>query len=72
MAAEPPLSLSRLDGKVAEVRALDDVVAKLLEVALPAVQRRLVHRALRRHEVVLDLLLHVELGREDLRGRSFS
>ena len=51
--------------------ALDDVVAKLLEVALPAVQRRLVHRALRRHEVVLDLLLHVELGREDLRGMSF-
>ena len=48
--------------------ALDDVVAKLLEVALPAVERRLVHRALRRHEVVLDLLLHVELGREDLRG----
>ena len=59
--------MTRLDGKVAEVRPLYDVVAELLEVALPSVQSGLVHRSLGGHEVVLDLLLHVELGLEDLR-----
>ena len=58
--------LTRLDGKVAEVRPLDDVVSVLLEVALPAVQGGLVDRALGGDVVVLDLLLHVELRLEDL------
>ena len=48
------------------MRALGDELAVLVEVLLPPIQGGLVHRALGGHEVVLHLLLHVELGREDL------